>query len=303
MDLWKRYVAKLVHKWGLTGYTQELEHARPQYLAKLKRNKKLAAKMNQPNNFFEPDVPFCFTKCIPSVANYGILLLFVRITVKNVYRSYKLISILTSLQICISLIVTTSMVVYRMAQRAAHNIVGSETTVIYTVFYFPMASTVIEIIAINLLANIYTSLAVALTNLEYCRTQKEFDESVTTKNFIFHFVNFYSSLFYIAFVKGKLIGYPGKYNRFFGWRREECHHGGCLLELSIQLVIIMLGKQIFFGFMEMLMPRLKICMAFLKSKKGEILQSNNQWSKDYHLLACSHNMMYLEYLEMGEFFL
>ncbi|KAM7350401.1 anoctamin-3-like [Cochliomyia hominivorax] len=276
LELWKRYVAKLAHTWGLTGYTQELEHARPQYLAKLKKDKKLEAKLNQPFNFFEPDVPFCFTKCVPSVTNYSILLLF----------------------ICISLMVTTSMVVYRMAQRAAHNIIGQETSVAYTVFYFPMASTVIEITVINILANIYTFLATVLTNLEYCRTQKEYDESVTTKNFIFHFVNYYSSLFYIAFVKGKLVGYPGKYNRFFSWRREECHHGGCLLELGIQLVIIMLGKQIFFGFMEMLMPPIKICMAYIKAKRGEKLQRVNQWTNDFHLIDWSHNMMYLEYLEM-----
>lgn len=195
--------------------------------------------------------------------------------------------------------VTISMVAYRMAQRAAHNIVGSDTPVVYTVFYFPMASTVIELTIITALANIYNSLAVVLTNWEYCRTQKEFDESVTTKNFIFHFVNYYSSLFYIAFIKGKLVGYPGKYNRFFGWRREECHHGGCLLELSIQLVIIMLGKQVFFGLMEMLMPPLKILIRLASSRKGEQLQKNNQWAKDYYLLNWSNNMMYMEYLEMG----
>ncbi|XP_037816445.1 anoctamin-3-like isoform X1 [Lucilia sericata] len=273
LELWKRYVAKLVHKWGLTGYTQELEHARPQFLAKLKKNKKLASKMN---HFFEPDIPFWFTKCLPSITNYSILLLF----------------------ICISLMVTISMIVYRMAQRAAQNIVGTDTPVVYTVFYFPMASTVIELSMITALANIYNSLAVVLTNWEYCRTQKEYDESVTTKNFIFHFINYYSSLFYIAFIKGKLVGYPGKYNRFFGWRREECHHGGCLLELAIQLTIIMLGKQVFFGMLEMLMPPLKICLSLISSRRGESLQSNSQWCKDYYLLAWSNNMMYLEYLEM-----
>lgn len=196
--------------------------------------------------------------------------------------------------------VTISMVVYRMAQRAAHNIIGSDTSVAYTVFYFPMASTVLELSLMTLLANIYNNLARITTNWEFCRTQKEFDESVTTKNYIFHFVNYYSSLFYIAFIKGKLVGYPGKYYRFFGLRREECHHGGCLLELGIQLVIIMLGKQIFFGLLEMLMPRLKILMGFIGAKKAERLQTYNQWTKDYHLISWSPNLMYLEYLEMGE---
>lgn len=41
------------------------------------------------------------------------------------------------------------------------------------------------------------------------KTQTEFENQLTLKIFIFQFVNFYSSIFYIAFVKGTLIGYPG----------------------------------------------------------------------------------------------
>lgn len=39
--------------------------------------------------------------------------------------------------------------------------------------------------------------------------------------YLLQFVNHYASIFYIAFFKGKFIGYPGKYNRFFGFRQEE----------------------------------------------------------------------------------
>lgn len=35
------------------------------------------------------------------------------------------------------------------------------------------------------------------------------------------FINYYSSIFYIAFFKGKMVGYPGDYNRVFGSRQEE----------------------------------------------------------------------------------
>jgi hypothetical protein len=35
------------------------------------------------------------------------------------------------------------------------------------------------------------------------RTQTEFDNHFTIKVFIFQFVNIYSSIFYIAFIKGK----------------------------------------------------------------------------------------------------
>ena len=38
---------------------------------------------------------------------------------------------------------------------------------------------------------------------ELHRTQTEYDDSFITKMYLFQFVNFYSSLFYIAFFKGK----------------------------------------------------------------------------------------------------
>ena len=35
------------------------------------------------------------------------------------------------------------------------------------------------------------------------------------------FINFYSSIFYIAFFKGRFVGYPGRYNYIFGTLRNE----------------------------------------------------------------------------------
>lgn len=34
--------------------------------------------------------------------------------------------------------------------------------------------------------------------------------------FLFQFVNYYSSCFYVAFFKGKFVGYPGHYTYMFG---------------------------------------------------------------------------------------
>jgi anoctamin-7 len=69
------------------------------------------------------------------------------------------------------------------------------------------------------------------------RTQTEFDNYFTIKVFIFQFVNIYSSIFYIAFIKGKyvlnifkkilikllfrFVGYPGHYITIFTLRQEE----------------------------------------------------------------------------------
>ena len=56
---------------------------------------------------------------------------------------------------------------------------------------------------------------------EMHRTQSEFDDNLTFKVFIFQFINFYSSIIYIAFFKGKFVGYPGHYHNIFGNLRNE----------------------------------------------------------------------------------
>lgn len=60
--------------------------------------------------------------------------------------------------------------------------------------------------------------------MELLRTQTEFDESLTIKIYLFQFVNYYTSIIYIAFLKGKNVGYPAKYLRIFGLRQEEVRH-------------------------------------------------------------------------------
>lgn len=68
---------------------------------------------------------------------------------------------------------------------------------------------------------VYQYLAEWLTEKELLRTQTEFDDSLTLKIYLLQFVNYYASIFYIAFFKGKLIGRPGDYVRWFGHRQEE----------------------------------------------------------------------------------
>ncbi len=74
---------------------------------------------------------------------------------------------------------------------------------------------------------IYSFVAVWLTDLELNRTQTQFDESLSLKIYLLQFVNYYASIFYIAIFKGKFIGYPGEYNRLFG----TC---ACSYNISIQ---------------------------------------------------------------------
>ena len=138
---------------------------------------------------------------------------------------------------------------------------------------------------------IYKYVAEWLTNLECPRTFTDYEDSYTSKVFLFQFINFYSSLIYIAFFKvsnppnlnnattiqqSKAIpfyivlsnfrlqyhcNFKGKFykdprsnsdaNKLAG---DECDAAGCFYELSLNLIIIMAGKQIINNFMEIGFP-------------------------------------------------
>lgn len=174
----------------------------------------------------------------------------------------------------------------------------------------PATTAVLNLIIITILNYLYDYLAVYLTNMEYRRTQTEYDESLTLKIYLFQFVNYYSSIFYIAYLKGKFVGYPAKYNRIFNLRQEECSPGGCLMELCIQLVIIMIGKQAVNAILEMLIPFLYKTFNTVRNKMYKTDESDgsvqliscNQWTNDFKLLAWSPRGLFDDYLEMSKRF-
>lgn len=59
------------------------------------------------------------------------------------------------------------------------------------------------------LFQVYHKIAITLTNHENPRTQTEYEDSFTFKIFFFEFMNYYSSLIYIAFFKGRFYEHPG----------------------------------------------------------------------------------------------
>ena len=66
----------------------------------------------------------------------------------------------------------------------------------------------ISLVVIIVLNAIYTVIAGRLTEYELPRTQQQFDDFYAFKVFCFQFVNYYSTLFYIAFFKDPLSGHP-----------------------------------------------------------------------------------------------
>ena len=75
---------------------------------------------------------------------------------------------------------------------------------------------------------------------------------------------------------------------------EQCDQSGCLTELFIQLAIILIGKQIFNNFTEVLIPLIKN-----KFKKSNLMKKElKQWEKDFDLGDWNHLTLFDEYLEM-----
>ena len=143
-----------------------------------------------------------------------------------------------------------------------------------------MAAT-LNLLVIVLLNKLYEYVALWLVNWEQPRTQTEFEHSYTFKMFLFQFINFYLPLIYIALFKvrftplflllllvkkllqGKFFAQPGNMgqemeghqeNFLSGYSLDGCDSSGCFFELSIQLMVVMTGKQLMNNAVELVIP-------------------------------------------------
>ncbi|XP_058126818.1 anoctamin-4 [Anopheles ziemanni] len=283
LEMWKRYSSRIQHRWGITEYCSLAEPPRPQYLSRLKNIKKTM--FNIATGAPEPSPPF-WTKKFPSfLYSYSVIFLFIMLTIMAVF----------------------GIVVYRMSLMTSKTIYGEGWSVSGKLIIFPAITAVINLLASTVLTYVYQYVAVYMTDVEYRRTQTEYNESLNLKIYLFEFVNYYSSIFYIAFIKGKYPGYPAKYNRIMNLRQEECSPGGCLMELCIQLAIIMVGKQAIGGITEILIPflaqkfkefRSVLGIEGSDSENGERLICCNQWTKDFNLINWHDRSLFNEYLKM-----
>ena len=64
--------------------------------------------------------------------------------------------------------------------------------------------------------------------------------------FLFQFVNYYSSCFYVAFFKGKFVGYPGDYSYMFGkWSKLRNEEVGFTASDKTLLLLVLVKKDYF----------------------------------------------------------
>ncbi|XP_061435132.1 anoctamin-6-like isoform X4 [Lethenteron reissneri] len=281
LEMWKRYQATLDYEWDLVATEEDEEQLRPEYEAKCTRRKynpiTQATELVSSKSWIE----YCgLNLCISSVVVLGILLVLASIVGIIVYRLA---------------------VFFVLASRLPKELTKNE---VIDSFLTPQMATAITASCLNfaiimVLNYFYVKVAIWITDMEMPKTQIEYENRLTIKMFLFQFVNYYSSIFYIAFFKGKFVGYPGGYIYLFGrFRNEECEPAGCLVELTTQLTIIMVGKQIWGNIQEVVFPWLMNKLSSRSARKATHTRIRTRWEHDYNLQDLGRLGLFHEYLEM-----
>ncbi|NWU96482.1 ANO5 protein, partial [Upupa epops] len=279
LEFWKRRQARLKYEWDLVDFEEEQQQLqlRPEYEAKCTQKKK-----NPVTQEMEPYMP------LTSQA--------VRFCVSG-----------TTVLFWVSLIIASmiAVIVYRLAVYAAFASLMESTQTLQPIrgLLTPQLATSVTASCLNfviimILNFFYERIAIWITDMEIPRTHMEYENRLTMKMFLFQFVNYYSSCFYVAFFKGKFVGYPGAYTYMFNrWRNEECDPAGCLIELTTQLTIVMAGKQIWGNIQEAIVPWICNWWGRRKARNNpENLYS--RWEQDHDLQTFGALGLFYEYLEM-----
>ncbi|XP_062316528.1 anoctamin-7 [Osmerus eperlanus] len=226
LEYWKRKMATLAHHWDCMDFHEEEERPRPEFAAMAP-----AMEHNPVTGVKEPYFP---EKARLSRMVTGSMVIVVMLCVVMIF----LVTVIMYRGIISVKMYDTGSAVLRTQAGNIANISGS----------------MVNLALILLMGQVYTALAEQLTKWEMHRTQTQYEDAFTFKVFVFQFVNFYSSPFYVAFFKGRFVGFPGHYGTLFGMRNEDCGPGGCLIELAEQLFIIMVGKQLISNVQEFVIP-------------------------------------------------
>uniref|UniRef100_A0A8C4JSN3 Anoctamin n=1 Tax=Dromaius novaehollandiae TaxID=8790 RepID=A0A8C4JSN3_DRONO len=279
LEFWKRRQAELEYEWDTVEYLEQEEQIRPEYEARCTH-----VVMNEITQQ-EEHVPYTACgKCMrmtfcTSAVLFWILLIIASVIGVIVYR------------LSVFLVFSATLSQHITGTQAIRKYLTPQTATSVT-------ASVISFIVIMILNIIYEKVAIMITDFELPRTQTDYENSLTTKMFLFQFVNYYSSCFYIAFFKGKFVGYPGNPVYWLGkYRNEECDPGGCLLELTTQLAIIVGGKAIWNNIQEVLLPWVKNLIGrYCAAARSEKIVP--RWEHDYHLQPIGKLGLFYEYLEM-----
>ncbi|XP_068622387.1 anoctamin-4-like isoform X2 [Battus philenor] len=275
LELWKRKQSVLRWEWDLGGVDHD-EEPRPEFETSVK-----TFRTNPVTREKEPFLPG-WQKTMRYVATSSAVLFMITIVMGAVLGT----------------------IIYRISMVSV--IYGGSGFFIkkHAKIFTTMTAALINLIIIMVLTRIYAKVAVYLTNMENPRTQTEYEDSYTFKIFFFEFMNFYSSLIYIAFFKGRFYDYPGddqaRKSEFLKLKGDICDPAGCLSELCIQLAIIMVGKQCFNNFLELGYPKFHNWwrQRSHRAVTRDLSKPHMAWEQDYHLQDPGRLALFDEYLEM-----
>ncbi|CAB1336382.1 unnamed protein product, partial [Coregonus sp. 'balchen'] len=215
-------------------------------------------------------------------------------------------SMVIIIMLCVVMIFLVTVIMYRgivsvMMYRTGSVVLRTQAGNIANI-----SSSLVNLALILLMGQVYTALALQLTKWEMQRTQTQYEDAFTFKVFVFQFVNFYSSPFYVAFFKGSMMllvsGWfdtPAIDQPFVSipmaglWDILDtmCGPGGCFIELAEQLFIIMVGKQLISNVKAWQQKR-----ALNKVRGMQASQEPQRWEEDYQLVECEG--LFEEYLEI-----
>ncbi|KAB5565639.1 hypothetical protein PHYPO_G00243890 [Pangasianodon hypophthalmus] len=311
LEFWKRRQARLEYEWDLVDFEEEQQQLqlRPEYETKCtsRRLNRVTQEMewvlDQTVGDFLGKVIFCWaTVVLWEMEPY------LPVTSKCARSCLSGATVLFWISLIIASII--GVIAYRLAVFAALASIMKDSptnklelvgSLITPQLATSVTASCINFVIIMILNFLYERVAIWITDMEVPKTHLEYENKLTIKMFLFQFVNYYSSCFYVAFFKGKFVGYPGKYAYMFsesnGLRNEECDPGGCLIELTTQLVIVMAGKQVWGNIQEALVPWLQNWWSS-RSARSHPESLYSRWEQDYDLQNFSQFGLFYEYLEM-----
>ncbi|GJQ75375.1 hypothetical protein Trydic_g23551 [Trypoxylus dichotomus] len=275
LECWKRKQSVIQWEWDLQGVEQD-EEPRPEFETSVK-----TYRMNPVTREKEPYLP-TWSKTLRFFAT-GSAVFFMLIVV---------------------LCAVLGTIIYRLSLVSVIYGGGGDLLKRHAKIFTSISAALINLVIIMCLTRFYHKIAISLTNLENPRTQTEYEDSYTFKIFLFEFMNFYSSLIYIAFFKGRFFDYPGdtisRQSEFLRVKGDVCDPAGCLSELCIQLAIIMIGKQVFNNFLELFNPKFYNWWRRRshRSNTKDLTRKHTRWEEDYHLQDPGRLALFDEYLEM-----
>ncbi|CAB1346061.1 unnamed protein product, partial [Coregonus sp. 'balchen'] len=202
LEFWKRYQAELEYDWDTVEFLEQEEQPRPEYEAKCNHER------INPVTRVKENVPYTACgRCIRVSLGIGTVLFWIVLILASVvaiivYRLAVFFSFSTSLQSDLKELEPFKE--YVTAQMATS-----------------VTASIISFVVIMVLNILYEKVAIWITDFELPRTKTDYENSLTLKMFLFQFVNYYSSCFYIAFAKGKVVGYPGQPVYLLGKYRNE----------------------------------------------------------------------------------